>query len=1494
MRKFLIPVVTSLFVFFLFFVNVASNVNEASGQVVSRTLKGKAGMYHLLTFPTRFIPYRTLDNNMGAPNVPLILYENVSEQVIGAAGTDASGNFSITADMNCQLNYTILVVLPINVPGGTFRDVIPISANPNFCGGPYEQTTILGHELRWAGDILGPLLGSFWDGGWGRPTCKTSVGQPVNVTNGNMYLSHTDYVLSGKGEAIDMTRSYNSASAVVGIFGSGWATDYDENITVDSQNTNKLRLGMPDGRAVYFERTDANSPFLPSTEGFYGEIEQDLHDETYTVTFQDGKKHHFSPEGKLLWLKDRDGLQTTLTYTSGDLSSITDHFGRVLNITMKSGHVTQISDGIGLAASYSYNTDETLSMVEYPDGSKYEFAYATVLGRPVISEVKDALGNVLEAHLYDSQGRATTSEKDGGIEKYTLNYVDFQTTVVTDALGRTTTYIFNNTRSRGVLDSRSGNCGCGSGTQSENYFYDSKSNLVREVDALGRQTTYTHDTKGNVLTKTSPVGTVTYTYNEFSQILTLEDAMGGVWTNTYDTSGNLLTATDPLNHTMTLTYSALGLPETLTDARNHTTTLGYDTVGRLDQITDADSHVTQLGYDDRARLTSVTNSLNETRTFEYDSTNHLKKVTHPDSNFVTFDYDTAGRRTSVTDERGNATTFVYDNAYRLKEITDALSHTTAFDYDLMSNMLSRTDAVGNLTEYEYDNFNRLKHMIYPEKEPEAVRLEEFYAHDEVGNVIKKTDTAGRETHYRYDTGNRLDRVTDPLNKLTNFTYNARSQVTKVKDALNQEYDFTYNPLGRTLSQTRAGSTMSYEYDENGNLTERTDHNGVVTTYTYDDLDQLTHTAYTGSTNFATYGYDALSRLTSAQNQNGTVTIGYNNRGWVNTTTDVHGHTVGYGYDDAGNRDSLVLDNNAHTSYVYDTVNRLTILTDESSNNFTFDYDAANRLITKTLPNNVVTTYNYDGMTRLTRLKHENPSSTLFDYEYGYNDANQISQITDLTQTRDFSYDNVNRLTGVSVSSNPVESYTYDGVGNRTSSHLNSSLDYNPFNRLHNTDAYTYRQDPNGNLEDRTTYQDPNGPFSTPVIDTAEYKWDEENRLTQATVSNDTQNGDLTYEYDALGRRVKSTVDSRETDFVYDGLDVLMDEGPDDPVTYQNGPGIDNKLKLKNGSDNLYFLQDHLGSTVGLAKNASGLSYAAEYDSFGNALSDMRGFPTRYRFTGREFETLSGLQYSRARSYDPQVGRFISEDPIGFAGGDINLYGYVGNSPLRFTDPLGLDGGPENYLRNPYSSDQWIKNGLSNTVSDVLGLDNVAKWSWTMGDHRCPTLDRVMAGGTLGLHAISTALGGATFGSAARGLVAGSSARLAHLTSARAATAIDSTGVLAGAGGAPGNIYATVTANASSGARAFMTTSVTAYEAAIPISRTAATAFSQPVPVGLFSGWQYVSGTQLTARGSLNLATGTFTRAGVNVNQVGVYAFDAVATPAIYGVTRTPFSGCGCR
>ncbi len=167
-----------------------------------------------------------------------------------------------------------------------------------------------------------------------------------------------------------------------------------------------------------------------------------------------------------------------------------------------------------------------------------------------------------------------------------------------------------------------------------------------------------------------------------------------------------------------------------------------------------------------------------------------------------------------------------------------------------------------------------------------------------------------------------------------------------------------------------------------------------------------------------------------------------------------------------------------------------------------------------------------------------------------------------------------------------------------------------------------------------------------------------------------------YKYDALGRRIEQSGGGGWLRFSYDGADVVVDRagyGAQTLVTteYTNGLGVDEKLSQRMssalGSLTLYYVADHQGSTRALVNAAGNVVERQQYDAFGNSTGSLL---SRYGYTGRERDALTGLYYYRARWYDSQLGRFISEDPIGFAGG-VNWYAYVSNNPVNFIDPLGL-------------------------------------------------------------------------------------------------------------------------------------------------------------------------------------------------------------------------------
>jgi RHS repeat-associated protein len=165
-----------------------------------------------------------------------------------------------------------------------------------------------------------------------------------------------------------------------------------------------------------------------------------------------------------------------------------------------------------------------------------------------------------------------------------------------------------------------------------------------------------------------------------------------------------------------------------------------------------------------------------------------------------------------------------------------------------------------------------------------------------------------------------------------------------------------------------------------------------------------------------------------------------------------------------------------------------------------------------------------------------------------------------------------------------------------------------------------------------------------------------------------------FTYDGLGRRVARTISGTTENYLYDGLDIIqqLDGSGAVGANYFRSLGIDEPwLRSDLGATitNSVYLVDALGSIVALTDTNGAIQTEYAYDPFGVTTNFGASSKNSHQFTGRENDG-TGLYYYRARYYIPALGRFISEDPIGFAGGQINIYGYVGNDPIESTDPSG--------------------------------------------------------------------------------------------------------------------------------------------------------------------------------------------------------------------------------
>ena len=161
-----------------------------------------------------------------------------------------------------------------------------------------------------------------------------------------------------------------------------------------------------------------------------------------------------------------------------------------------------------------------------------------------------------------------------------------------------------------------------------------------------------------------------------------------------------------------------------------------------------------------------------------------------------------------------------------------------------------------------------------------------------------------------------------------------------------------------------------------------------------------------------------------------------------------------------------------------------------------------------------------------------------------------------------------------------------------------------------------------------------------------------------------------YVYDGLGRRIEKDVDGAVTSYLYDGA-LEFDGAGALQARYSHGDLIDQPLTMERGGQSYYYHRDHLGSVRLVTDAAGAVVNSYDYDAYGNFEVVTEGVANPYAYTGREYDGEPGLHYYRARYYDPATGRFIGEDPIGFAALDANLYRYVANGPTNRADPSGL-------------------------------------------------------------------------------------------------------------------------------------------------------------------------------------------------------------------------------
>jgi RHS repeat-associated protein len=798
--------------------------------------------------------------------------------------------------------------------------------------------------------------------------------------------------------------------------------------------------------------------------------------------------------------------------------------------------------------------------------------------------------------------------------------------------------------------------------------YDSSNRVTSAVDNSGRTITYTYNTAGTLAKVVYPDQTnEQYGYDSNNRMLTMQDRRGNVWvTNQYDTNGRvtkqILADNTYYQFAYTTNNSNVVTATTVTDPNGNQEQVVFDPVSH-DPSSDTYAYGTSLAQtttynrESSGLIDSETDALGRTTAYTHDALGNVLSRTQLSGTqtpvTTQFTYTSAyNQLASVTDPLGHTTNFSYTNGC-LTQITDALGHNTAIQCNSAGQPTTVQDALGNTTSFTYQGYDL-------QSTTDPLNRTTSYVVDVLGRRIATRDALGNVTLAQYETNGRVLSTMDALNQATANTYDGNGNLLTVTLPNTGVIHYSYDTRNRVTLRTDAmNQSESWSYDGMDHVLTHSDRKGQVTDTSYDALNRRSLVSYSDGSGIQA-NYDAGNRLTSlVDSVSGTLGWSYDGLNRVTGTSSPQG-SVSYSYDAAGRRTSMTPAAQTQAVYAYDNANRLTNIT-QGSETVQLTYDADNRRTVLTLPNGITVTYGYDAASELIGMTYAQGNGIpLGNLVYGYDENGRIS----------------NKSGGFATDTSP------------TPTTQTSTFDLNDRETSFNGTALSY--DANGNL----TFDGTNT-----------YTWNARNQLTQITSGGATQ---MSYAYDALGRRISKTVQGgTPTQFLYDGANAVQETVGSTVNPILIGPGVDERYARNDVTGRTYFLKDGLGSTIALTDPTGAIREQYSYDLYGNVTpSDTTtGFTNPYQFMGREADT-AGLYYYRARYYSPMMAGFISEDPIGFGGGQLSFYAAFGSDPLDYNDPFGLRYA-QLYAAYGATAGFGITAGASVAVDAVTGGVNIA-------------------------------------------------------------------------------------------------------------------------------------------------------------------------------------------
>ena len=825
---------------------------------------------------------------------------------------------------------------------------------------------------------------------------------------------------------------------------------------------------------------------------------------------------------------------------------------------------------------------------------------------------------------------------------------------------------------------------------------DGSGNPTAIVAPFGQQTTLAVNADGYLSNIANPAGQATQlaylTGTAAGLLATLTDPGGGVHLFQYDALGRLTRDQNPAGGAKVLARTELGDKHYKVTV---TTGSGLVTAHEVEELPTGD--VRRLLTEASGAITETLLRADGSRRLTYPNGTVLDEVDGPDPRFgmqapmlKSQVLTTPGGKTQVITRTQSVTLTNPSDLLSLSTLSSTITidgRTTTTNYDATTRTLTlhtpanRTgtatlDVRGRMTgaqlnglapiAFAYTANGRVNSVTAGTGGAARTTALTYGAGPNAAYLAQMNDPLGRPTNFAYDSAGRATQQTLPGARTIGFSHDADGDLASLTPPGRAAHTFTWTADGQLASYAPptivgGGAPITYSYDIDGRLVQVIQADGQVVTVTYDATGRPIQFAQPGRTIAVAYqGVTAnIQNITGPAGQQ--LTYGADgplliSQIWSGPVAGTVSRTL-----DNGLRSATRTVNGNAITLAYDQDSELT-----AAGALTLVRNPSHGMVSATTLGNLTDSWTYTGFGGMDHYTASFSGMQLYDVQ---NTRDALERITAKTETIGgttasyaYGYDIAGRLVQVQKDGATTHTYSYDANGNRVSANAVAAT-YDGQDRQTQLGATVYTYTPNGERQTK----------SAAGITT--YAYDAIGNLLNVTLPDATQ---IAYLVDGLGRRIGKKVNGTlQQAWLYDERSRIVAEldGAGALVSrfvYASRPGVPDYMVR--GGINYRLVSDALG-TVRLVVNATDGSIAQrlDYDPFGSVTNDSAPGFQPFAFAGGLYDRHTLLVRFGARDYDAETGRWTTKDPIGFGGGDTNLYAYVANDPVNRHDSSGLDG-----------------------------------------------------------------------------------------------------------------------------------------------------------------------------------------------------------------------------